>query len=352
MTALEDIYLPYRPKRRTRATIAREKRASSRWPTCSSRRQADDRPRWRRPPRSSTPSKERPRCGGRARRRARHHRRAGQRRRRRPRPAAAALLGPRQRPLRGRAAARRQTGPSSRTTSTGASRSRRCPAHRILAIRRGEAEGFLRVRVAPPEGEAQSPRWSRSSSRRQGARRRAGATGGAGRLQAAARAVDGDRDPARGEEEGRRRGDPRLRREPAPAPARLAARPEARAGHRPRLPHRLQGGRASTRQGKLLHNDVIYPTAASAAQAQQAGADRAGAVRALRASRPSPSATAPPAARPRRSSAASACRPDHRRRRWSTRAGASIYSASRRRARGVPGPGRHRARRGLASAAA
>ena len=47
MTALEDIYLPYRPKRRTRATIAREKGLEP-WPSCSSPR---TRPptRWRRP---------------------------------------------------------------------------------------------------------------------------------------------------------------------------------------------------------------------------------------------------------------------------------------------------------------
>ncbi len=32
LTALEDIYLPYRPKRRTRATMAKEKGLGSPWP--------------------------------------------------------------------------------------------------------------------------------------------------------------------------------------------------------------------------------------------------------------------------------------------------------------------------------
>ena len=33
LAEVEDLYRPYKPKRRTRATIAKEKRASSRWRT-------------------------------------------------------------------------------------------------------------------------------------------------------------------------------------------------------------------------------------------------------------------------------------------------------------------------------
>jgi protein Tex len=65
---------------------------------------------------------------------------------------------------------------------------------------------------------------------------------------------------------------PRLRRQPARAAAGRAARPEERAGHRPRLPHRLQG-RLLDRQGKLLHNDVIYPHAGGSSQAAEAGGE-------------------------------------------------------------------------------
>ncbi len=103
----------------------------------------------------------------------------------------------------------------------------KAPSHRILAIRRGEKEGFLTSRLTPPEEDAQSvlerlfvkgktPGGARSQSRR------------ARRLQAAARFPDGRRGASVFQKESRRGSDPRVRRKPARTPARVAARTEKR----------------------------------------------------------------------------------------------------------------------------
>ena len=63
------------------------------------------------------------------------------------------------------------------------------PSHRMLAIRRGESEGLLMMRIQPPEEEALA--LDRTAlCHRPRARRRAGAPRGAGQLQALARAGD------------------------------------------------------------------------------------------------------------------------------------------------------------------
>ena len=95
------------------------------------------------------------------------------------------------------------------------------PSHRTLAIRRGEKEGFLLMRVEVPLervvsqalarlGEIQRPR---RQTRRPGRR---------GRLQAPAHAVDGNRGPPDGEKTRRRDRHHRLRRQLPRALARLA----------------------------------------------------------------------------------------------------------------------------------
>ena len=127
LTALEDIYLPYRPKRRTRATIAREKGLE---PLADLLFNGQKHRRTRSPRRKAfvDADKERRLGGGGAGRRARHHRRARQRRRAGARADARAV--PRQggHPLQGRVRQGRRPAPSSRTTSTGASRWPRSPA--------------------------------------------------------------------------------------------------------------------------------------------------------------------------------------------------------------------------------
>ena len=122
-TELEDLYLPYKPKRRTRATIARERGleplAELIWAQDRGRRARAR--RW--PRRSSTRRGEVRRRGG-ARGRARHRGRAGRRARRRARGAARAALDS------ASVVVARQSGQggggrrSSRTTSTSASRPR------------------------------------------------------------------------------------------------------------------------------------------------------------------------------------------------------------------------------------
>ena len=215
--------------------------------------------------------------------RPRHHRRTHQRRRRCPRHLARALLGQRRRHLKTPRHHRRRAG-----DDAGKKKSPRLPpetlkfqrllrlvraarddpSHRVLAIRRGAAEESS-CSASPRRRTTRSP-IARSHLPVKGncPRRRTGATGRRGRYkrllslsmetetrleakkQADAAAIDV------------------FRQQPAPAPARLAARPEGRPRHRPRLPHRLQDRRASTRQGKLLHNDVIYPDQGAAANAR------------------------------------------------------------------------------------
>ena len=119
------------------------------------------------------------------------------------------------------------------------------PSHRMLAMRRGESEGFLMMRITPPEekpwpcsspcsSQAKGPPPSRCASRSQDSYKRllGPSMETEIRLETKKRADD--------------EGHPGLRREPARAAAGLAAGPKNVPGHRPRLPHRLQDRRAST----------------------------------------------------------------------------------------------------------
>ncbi len=116
------------------------------------------------------------------------------------------------------------------------------PSHRLLAIRRGEAEGILRVYIAPPEDAALRILERLFVRVARDAGRRAGPPGCPRQLRAPAGPRHRKRDPRRIEEEGRRRGDSRVRRQPAPAAPCAAARTAERAGDRSGIPHRLQGG--------------------------------------------------------------------------------------------------------------
>ena len=121
--------------------------------------------------------------------------------------------------------------------------------------------------VAPPAGHA--PRRERGHSEGEHLDRRRGlhrateaepcarnrpmpATGGRGHrgwLQAAAGTTDRDRVCQSEQGEGRRRGYPRVCREPAAVAVRCSLRTETGHGHRPWLPHGLQGG-VSRRAGQ------------------------------------------------------------------------------------------------------
>ena len=129
-----------------RARRSRASAASSRWPSkilAQAARSPSRARRWRR--RSSTRRRGARRRGG-AGGRARHRRRADRRARRGARGACASRRSRRgvrrRRGDRGQGSRRAR---SSRTTSTFASRPTSIPSHRLLALRRGENEGFLRV---------------------------------------------------------------------------------------------------------------------------------------------------------------------------------------------------------------
>ena len=70
-----------------------------------------------------------------------------------------------------------------------------------------------------------------------------------------------DRTARGGQGEGRRRGDPGFRREPAPAAALLAAGAEARRGHRPGIPHGMQGRGARFAGQPAAQHDRLPPSA-------------------------------------------------------------------------------------------
>ena len=84
------------------------------------------------------------------------------------------------------------------------------PSHRLLAIRRGETEGFLMMRITVPEEEA-LPTIEPLFVTGKGATGSPGAPRRARQLQAPSRLRDGSRNAHRIEEESRRRSHPRLR---------------------------------------------------------------------------------------------------------------------------------------------
>ncbi|RPJ54193.1 MAG: RNA-binding transcriptional accessory protein, partial [Acidobacteria bacterium] len=145
------------------------------------------------------------------------------------------------------------------------------PSHRMLAIRRGEAEGFLRVRMAPPEGEAQTlveSLFVSAPGRPGGDQVRLAAQDGLKRLLAPA--IEGEirfEAKKKADAEAIRIFADNLRQlllaSPLGQKRVLAIDPGFRTGCKVAC---LDG------QGKLLYHDVIHPTASSPAQAQQSGA--------------------------------------------------------------------------------
>jgi len=144
------------------------------------------------------------------------------------------------------------------------------PSHRMLAIRRGEAEGVLRVRVAPPEGEALSAVESltvRAPGRPAAEQVRLAAHDSYKRLLGPA--IEGEirfDSKKKADFEAIRVFADNLRQlllaPPLGQKRVLAIDPGFRTGCKVAC---------LDAQGKLLHHDVVYPTAASAAQARHAG---------------------------------------------------------------------------------
>jgi uncharacterized protein len=145
------------------------------------------------------------------------------------------------------------------------------PSHRMLAVRRGEAEGFLRMRIAPPEGEALAALESMfvaAPGRPGGEQVRLAVQDGLKRLLAPA--IEGEvrlEAKKRADAEAIRVFADNLRQLLLASPLGrrrvLAIDPGFRTGCKVVC---LDG------QGKLLSHDVIYPTASSPGQTQQAGA--------------------------------------------------------------------------------
>ncbi len=270
MTALEDVYAPYRPKRRTRATIAREAGLEPLADLLFDH-QDDGRPR-RRGGRLRRAREERARRGGRPGRRARHPRRAGQRRRGGRARAAAAVLGAGRGDVRRSCQARKTRAPSSRTTSTGREpvAGDPEPPHARDPARRGRGRPARARRAArgAARSRCSSGCSSRAAGRPAGEQVRLAVHDGYKRLLGPA--IEGEI-RARVEEAGRRRGDPRLRRQPARAAARAAARPEDACWPSTRASAPAARWCASTRRASCCTTTSSIPTAASPAQAQAGG---------------------------------------------------------------------------------
>ena len=340
MTALEDVYAPYRPKRRTRATIAREAglepladlivaNQATVHPVdeaaafVSAERNVPDAEAALAGARDILAERFSDDATARASLRQLYWAHGAVRSARRRR-------------------ARRTRAPSSRTTSTGPNRSR---ASRVTAC--------WRFAAARPRGSCAcaSPRQrmtrcgssSACSCKRLGRRGRAGPPGCPRRLRAPARARHRKRDPRRIEEEGRRRGDSRVRRQPAPAAARAAARAAERAGDRPGIPHRVQGGLPRpARAAPAPRRDLPDGRLPGAGQGSRRHGPRAGAPLRDRGDRHR-QRHGQPRDRAVRAQPRSAALHRHRVRQRERRL---HLLGERGGARGVPGPGRDRARRG------
>ncbi len=170
--------------------------------------------------------------------------------------------------------ARKTKARSSRTTSTGPSRWPARPSHRMLAMRRGEAEGVLRLRIAPPEGDAVG---ALERLFVQSARARRAASRCAWPCTTATSACSARRSRARCAWRRRRRRTPRRSASSPRTCASCCSR--RRSGQKNVLaidPGFRTGCKVACldRQGKLLHHDVIFPTAGS--RAAGAGGGRHG----------------------------------------------------------------------------
>jgi uncharacterized protein len=153
MTALEDIYLPYRPKRRTRAMIAKEKGleplADLLWngqatadPAAAAQSHID--------PAKGVASLEEALAGARDILAERVSDDAGARERMRALYTSKAVV--RSKVFSDKA----EAGAKFRDYFDWSEPLAKVPSHRMLAMRRGEQEGFLMVRIQPPEEEALS----------------------------------------------------------------------------------------------------------------------------------------------------------------------------------------------------
>ena len=239
---LEDIYLPYKPKRRTRATVARERGleplaeiilaqqsrnvvqsrpGGSFRPKCRPRRRPSPGRATSSPNVSRKTSAPATRCAARS-------------------PAKASSI-------RNSSKAKRRKGRNTPTISTPR---RPCAKHLVAPLpghapRRGGGHPENRGRRGCRTLHRKSPPAVRTA--RLGDARMDG-SGRGRRVQTPDTPLDRDRTARGGQGEGRRRGDPGFRREPAPTAALLAAGAEARRGHRPGIPHGMQG-RGARRAG-------------------------------------------------------------------------------------------------------
>ena len=193
------------------------------------------------------------------------------------------------------------------------------PSHRVLAMRRGENEKVPdaahraaggRGRSAPRSAVRQRGTACAAEQVRRGRRRTATSACCAPSMETEIRLET----KKRADEEAIRVFAENLRA----AAAGPAAGAEERAGHRPRLPHRLQG-RLPRPPGQAPAQRRDLSAQRARTEPRQAAETLSRARRAFPRSRPSPSATARPAARRRPSSGHSAC-PATSRSSWSTRA--------------------------------
>jgi protein Tex len=144
------------------------------------------------------------------------------------------------------------------------------PSHRMLAMRRGEAEGVLRLRIAPPEGEAIGAlehQFVKAPGTPGGEQVRLAVHDGFKRLLAAT--IEGEV-----RLEAKKKADAEAIRVFADNLRELLLSPPL--GQKSVLaidPGFRTGCKVACldRQGKLLHHEVIYPTAASAGQLREAG---------------------------------------------------------------------------------
>lgn len=144
------------------------------------------------------------------------------------------------------------------------------PSHRLLAIRRGETEGFLMMRVTPPEENALAllePMFVKAPGKPAGEQVRLAVQDSYKRLLGFA--IEGEMrvdSKKKADEEAIRVFAENLRELLLAAPLgqknTLAIDPGFRTGCKVVC---------LDRQGKLLHHEVIYPTASSAGQAREAG---------------------------------------------------------------------------------
>jgi uncharacterized protein len=144
------------------------------------------------------------------------------------------------------------------------------PSHRMLAMRRGEAEGVLRLRIAPPEGEAIAVLehlFVKAPGTPGGEQVRLAAHDSLKRLLGAA--IEGE-----ARLEAKKKADAEAIRVFAENLRQLLLAPPLGQKHVLAIDPGYRTGckvACLDRQGKLLHHDVVFPTASSAGQQREAG---------------------------------------------------------------------------------